>query len=155
MKVSEEFIDLLFDEIYVVKEKQNSVQFKYCGNNAARLLHVIDFDMNNDENKIESAQLKTIIEKGLLLSIDDNSIVYINDIIAHDWTDVINFFVPHKIIIWGCPAYIEKYFEIQDYEIKKQLNTYILKAEAIKEYISSNEKKQKLWVQIKKINTLV
>ena len=44
MKVSDEFINLLFDEIFVVKEKQNSVQFNYYGNNTARALHIVDFE---------------------------------------------------------------------------------------------------------------
>ena len=58
MKVSDEFINLLFDEIFVVKEKQNSVQFNYYGNNTARALHIVDFEMLGTENKDEQGKLQ-------------------------------------------------------------------------------------------------
>jgi hypothetical protein len=154
MKVSDEFMNLLFDEIFVVKEKQNSVQFNYYGNNTARTLHIVDFEMLGTENKDEQAQLRTIIEKGFLLNTDDNAIISLNNIGQHKYEDIIGFFNPQKLIVWGCQEFASKELKIKDYEIQQKGVTLILKAEPVFEYISSNAKKQQLWLQIKRMNTL-
>ena len=154
MKVSDEFINLLFDEIFVVKEKQNSVQFNYYGNNTARVLHIVDFEMLGNENKDEQAQLRTIIEKGYLLNTDDNAIISLDNIGQHNYEEIIGFFNPQKLIVWGCQEFASKEFNIKDYEIQQKGVALILKAEPIFEYISSNAKKQQLWLQIKRMNTL-
>ena len=154
MKVSDEFINLLFDEIFVVKEKQNSVQFNYYGNNTARVLHIVDFEMLGTENKDEQAQLRTIIEKGFLLNTDDNAIVSIDNIGNNSYENIMEYFNPQKLIVWGCNDFASKLLKIKDYEIQQKGITLILKAEPVFEYISSNAKKQQLWLQIKKMNTL-
>ena len=154
MKVSDEFMNLLFDEIFVVKEKQNSVQFNYYGNNTARTLHIVDFEMLGTENKDEQAQLRTIIEKGFLLNTDDNAIISLNNIGQYKYEDIIGFFNPQKLIVWGCQGFASKELKIKDYEIQQKGVTLILKAEPVFEYISSNAKKQQLWLQIKRMNTL-
>jgi hypothetical protein len=154
MKVSDEFMNLLFDEIFVVKEKQNSVQFNYYGNNTARTLHIVDFEMLGTKNKDEQAQLRTIIEKGFLLNTDDNAIISLNNIGQYKYEDIIGFFNPQKLIVWGCQEFASKELKIKDYEIQQEGVTLILKAEPVFEYISSNAKKQQLWLQIKRMNTL-
>ncbi|MCX6186812.1 MAG: hypothetical protein NTU43_07425 [Bacteroidetes bacterium] len=154
MKVSDEFMNLLFDEIFVVKEKQNSVQFNYYGNNTARVLHIVDFEMLGTESKDEQAQLRTIIEKGFLLNADDNAIVFVDNIGLHDYDDIMGFFNPQKLIVWGCNDFASKQLKIKDYEIQQKGNTLILKVEPVFEYITSNAKKQQLWLQIKRMNTL-
>ncbi len=154
MKVSDEFMNLLFDEIFVVKEKQNSVQFNYYGNNTARVLHIVDFEMLGTESKDEQAQLRTIIEKGFLLNADDNAIVFVDNIGLHDYDDIMGSFNPQKLIVWGCNDFASKQLKIKDYEIQQKGNTLILKVEPVFEYITSNAKKQQLWLQIKRMNTL-
>ncbi len=154
MKVSDEFMNLLFDEIFVVKEKQNSVQFNYYGNNTARVLHIVDFEMLGTENKDEQAQLRTIIEKGFLLNVDDNAIVSLDNIGDRNYEDIIGYFNPQKLIVWGCIDFASKELKIKDYEIQQKGITLVLKAEPVFEYISSNAKKQQLWLQIKRMNTL-
>lgn len=154
MKVSDEFINLLFDEIFVVKEKQNSVQFNYYGNNTARVLHIIDFEMLGTENNDEQSQLNTIIEKGFLLNVEDNAIISVDKIGTNSYDEIIDFFNPQKLIIWGCHDFANKVLKIKDYEIQQKGICLILKAEPVFEYISSNAKKQQLWQQIKRMNTL-
>lgn len=154
MRVSDEFINLLFDEIFVVKEKQNSVQFNYYGNNTARVLHIIDFEMLGTENKDEQAQLRTIIEKGFLLNVEDNAIISVINLGEHSYEDIMGYFNPQKLIVWGCNDFTSKQLKIKDYEIQQKGITLILKAEPVFEYISSNAKKQQLWLQIKRMNTL-
>lgn len=154
MRVSNEFINLLFDEIFVVKEKQNSVQFNYYGNNTARVLHIIDFEMLGTENKDEQAQLRTIIEKGFLLNVEDNAIISVINLGEHSYEDIMGYFNPQKLIVWGCNDFASKQLKIKDYEIQQKGITLILKAEPVFEYISSNAKKQQLWLQIKRMNTL-
>lgn len=154
MRVSNEFINLLFDEIFVVKEKQNSVQFNYYGNNTARVLHIIDFEMLGTENKDEQAQLRTIIEKGFLLNVEDNAIISVINLGEHSYEDIMGYFNPQKLIVWGCNDFTSKQLKIKDYEIQQKGITLILKAEPVFEYISSNAKKQQLWLQIKRMNTL-
>jgi hypothetical protein len=154
MKVSDEFMNLLFDEIFVVKEKQNSAQFNYYGNNTARVLHIVDFEMLENENKDEQAQIRSIIEKGFLLNVDDNAIVSIDNIGDQNYEDIIGYFNPQKLIVWGCNDFASKQLKIKDYEIQQKEITLILKAEPVFEYISSNAKKQQLWLQIKRMNNL-
>jgi hypothetical protein len=153
MKVSDEYISLLFDEFFDIKEKQNSIQFNYYGNNTARVLHLVDFDVFENSKADEFAQLKTIIEKGLLLDIEDNALLFLT--LDTGVQDMLGYFRPQKLFIWGCDDFARKHFDISDYEIKKRDATYILKAEPVFEYLQSQLKKQQLWLQIKKINSLI
>jgi hypothetical protein len=70
LKVENPYIETLFDEFYAVKEKQNSIQYKYEGNNQERFVFLIDNVLKDSEMIL----LNNIIQSGLKLKIEDQEV---------------------------------------------------------------------------------
>jgi len=144
--VSDNFVELLFDEFYLVKEKQNSKQYNYLGKNKAGLLILVDYKDIATVPEDDMKLLQNIVNAGLLLSMDDISILNIASYTERSFDDLLLFFKPERMIIWDC----EKYLQKQNIHLKKhQLTTVkgcnILKADSLAIYINDQKAKLELW----------
>ncbi|MEI7979479.1 MAG: hypothetical protein WCI53_11590 [Bacteroidota bacterium] len=150
LKVENPFIESLFDEFYAVKEKQNSIQYKYEGNNQERFVFLIDNVLKDSEMIL----LNNIIQSGLKLKIEDVAILNLSIQNGNaKISDVIISLMPLKMIVWGCDEWIKKEgWNIPLHEFANIRSTRVFKADVIEKYNADKELKLKLWnLGIKKL----
>lgn len=143
LKVENPFIEPLFDEFFAVKEKQNSIQYKYLGTNEQRFVLLIDKVLNDSEMNL----LNNIIQAGLKLNINDMAIVNMSEQEeGASISDLIITLKPLKVIIWGCNDWVKKEgWAIPMHQIAMVRSTKILKADELNNYESNKELKLQLW----------
>lgn len=143
LKVENPFIEPLFDEFFAVKEKQNSIQYKYLGTNEQRFVLLIDKVLNDSEMNL----LNNIIQAGLKLNINDMAIVNMSEQEeGASISDLIITLKPLKVIIWGCNNWVKKEgWAIPMHQIAMVRSTKILKADELNNYESNKELKLQLW----------
>lgn len=143
LKVENPFIETLFDEFYAVKEKQNSIQYKYEGNNQERFVLLIDNTLKDSEMIL----LSNIIQAGLKLNMEEVAIL---DLSKQDTnasiSDIIISLKPLKMIIWGCNTWIKKEgWEIPLHQFANIRSTHIFKADELEKYNTDKDFKLQLW----------
>lgn len=146
---------LLFDEFFDVKEKQINVDFKFRGNNTQRVLHIIENEDIVSVKNEELQLLELIIRKATLLEPDDCAILTITNKENFTSTQILEFFKPAKLFIWGSPDFLSSQFKNKAYEVSKHLHSYVLRCENLEVYMNDAQKKKMLWEQIKKLNRLI
>jgi len=137
------FIEPLFDEFFVVKEKQNSIHYKFNGTNQQRFVLLIDKTLNNSEMDL----LNNIIQAGLKLNLSEMALLNINEQEeGASISDIILSFKPLKMIIWGCDDWVKKEgWIIPSHQFAIVRSTQILKAEPLINYETNKELKMQLW----------
>lgn len=155
MSFPQEFRRLLFNEFFEVKEKQITSEFKYWGNNTARVLHVLENESVEQIPADEMSLLEQIIRKATLLEPENCALLPIGNLTQVRIQELLDTFKPAKIFIWGCEDWNTKEFQLKPYEIKKWGNAFVLKAESLFVYPSDALKKKQLWEQIKKLNKAI
>jgi DNA-directed RNA polymerase len=143
LKIENPFIEPLFDEFFAVKEKQNSIQYKYIGTNEERFVILIDKVLNDSEMNL----LNNIIQAGLKLNVSEMAIVNITEQEeGANISDLIITLKPLKLIIWGCNDWVKKEgWSIPLHQIAIVRSTKILKADELNKYESNKELKLQLW----------
>jgi DNA-directed RNA polymerase len=143
LKIENPFIEPLFDEFFAVKEKQNSIQYKYIGTNEERFVILIDKVLNDSEMNL----LNNIIQAGLKLNVSEMAIVNITEQEeGANISDLIITLKPLKLIIWGCNDWVKKEgWSIPLHQIAMVRSTKILKADELNKYESNKELKLQLW----------
>ncbi len=141
--IENSFIEPLFDEFFVVKEKQNSIQYKFSGTNQQRFVLLIDKALNNNEMDL----LNNIIQAGLKLNVNEMALLNINEQEAGaSISDVILSLKPLKMIIWGCDEWLTKEgWNIPSHQFAIVRSTQILKAEHLINYETNKDLKMQLW----------
>lgn len=143
IKVENPFVELLFDEFFGVKEKQNSIQYKYEGNNQQRFVLLVDKALTDTELNL----LNNIIQAGLKLDLKEMALVNITE--QPDGASISNLIVnlkPLKMIVWGCNTWMEKEkWNMQLHQIANIRSTQLLKADELMVYETDKEKKLQLW----------
>ncbi len=143
LKVENPFIETLFDEFFAVKEKQNSIQYKFTGTNEQRFVLLIDKVLNNNEMNL----LNNIIQAGLKLNLEEMALLNMNQ--QDEGACISNLIIglkPLKIIVWGCNEWIKKEgWDIPLHQIANVRSTKILKADELICYENNKELKLQLW----------
>lgn len=143
IKVENPFVELLFDEFFGVKEKQNSIQYKYEGNNQQRFVLLVDKALTDTELNL----LNNIIQAGLKLDLKEMALVNISE--QPDGASISNLIVnlkPLKMIVWGCNEWLEKEkWNMQLHQIANIRSTQLLKADELMVYETNKEQKLQLW----------
>lgn len=137
------FIEPLFDEFFVVKEKQNSIEYKFSGTNQQRFVLLIDKALNTNEMDL----LSNIIQAGLKLNMNEMALLNINEQNeGASISDIILSFKPLKMIIWGCDDWVKKEgWIIPAHQFAIVRSTQILKAEHLINYETNKDLKLQLW----------
>jgi hypothetical protein len=143
LKVENPFIETLFDEFFAVKEKQNSIQYKFTGTNEQRFVLLIDKVLNDNEMNL----LNNIIQAGLKLNLEEMALLNMNQ--QDEGASISNLIIglkPLKIIVWGCNDWIKKEgLDIPQHQIANVRSTKILKADELISYENNKELKLQLW----------
>ena len=143
LKVENPFIETLFDEFFAVKEKQNSIQYKFTGTNEQRFVLLIDKALNDNEMNL----LNNIIQAGLKLNLEEMALLNLNE--QEEGASISNLIIglkPLKIIVWGCNEWIKKEgWDIPLHQIANVRSTKILKADALISYENNKDLKLQLW----------
>lgn len=150
--LSPDFASLLFDELYVVKEKDFSKEFKFLGSNKLKLL--IIFNEPNDGSKAGDAVnfIRTVIEKGLKKNPDDAAIININEYPDATLAELISFTSAQNCIIWGAQSWIkQQQISSSVHATGNFLGTDCLFAEEPLVYLQNNDSKTKLWAALQKM----
>lgn len=143
LKIENPFIEPLFDEFFAVKEKQNSIQYKFKGTNEQRFVLLIDKALNDNEMNL----LSNIIQAGLKLNLSEMALLNMSEQDAGaSVSDIIINLKPLKIIMWGCQDWIKKEgWAIGLHQIANVRSTKILKAEELINYENNKDLKMQLW----------
>jgi hypothetical protein len=143
LKVENPFIETLFDEFYAVKEKQNSIQYKFTGTNEQRFVLLIDKVLNDNEMNL----LNNIIQAGLKLNLEEMALLNMSQ--QEEGASISNLIIelkPLKIIVWGCNEWIKKEgWDISLHQIANVRSTKILKADELISYENNKDLKLQLW----------
>jgi hypothetical protein len=143
IKVENEFIELLFDEFFGVKEKQNSIQYKYTGNNQQRFVLLVDKALSDSELNL----LNNIIQSGLKLELAEMALLNIAE--QPEGASISNIIIglkPLKMIVWGCNEWLKKEkWELQTHQIANIRSTQMLKADELSVYETNKDLKLQLW----------
>lgn len=143
---------MLFDELYLVKEKDFSKQYQHLGSNKTKLLHVMDIPTAGWETSADVQFVKTVTEKGLKINPDDAIILNLQTCPTDTLIDLLNYFEPMYILFWGCNDWLNKQqVKAGLYEIYliKGVNSLFSNDAAT---VSADAKlKAKLWAQLQKL----
>ncbi len=143
IKVENEFIELLFDEFFGVKEKQNSIQYKYSGNNQQRFVLLVDKALSDSELNL----LNNIIQSGLKLELAEMALLNMAE--QPEGASISNIIIglkPLKMIVWGCNEWLKKEkWELQTHQIANIRSTQMLKADELSVYETNKDLKLQLW----------
>lgn len=105
---------LLFDEIYVVKEKDFSIQINYLGSNHPKVLHAVYVSESEFNNQIDF--IYSVTEKGLKINRNDVAIVNLMSQPAIKMQNLADYFSCNYIIFWGCQDWLKQQnLPIQNY----------------------------------------
>lgn len=143
IKVENEFIELLFDEFFGVKEKQNSIQYKYSGNNQQRFVLLVDKALSDSELNL----LNNIIQSGLKLELAEMALLNMAEQPeGASISSIILELKPLKMIVWGCNEWLKKEkWELQTHQIANIRSTQMLKADELSVYETNKDIKLQLW----------
>jgi hypothetical protein len=146
LQMSDEYILPLFNEIYVVKERDFSIEYHPLGQGKQKLLLLVSSHSEEFLENNEMQLLNTIIEKGLRRTLDDVWIVNINRFPDPTLNHIWDYFQPSQVIIWGCADWIKK----QDISSAIHQPAYIngsevLFANSLNSYLTDTSAKGKLW----------
>jgi hypothetical protein len=143
IKVENEFIELLFDEFFGVKEKQNSIQYKYSGNNQQRFVLLVDKALSDSELNL----LNNIIQSGLKLELAEMALLNMAE--QPEGASISNIIIglkPLKMIVWGCNEWLKKEkWELQTHQMANIRSTQMLKADELSVYETNKDLKLQLW----------
>lgn len=145
-KVDYEFVEMLFDEFYCVKEKQNIKQYKYEGGNKLGFVFVFDSSPKTQLQEAEMSLLLNIISSGLKITINDIALVNIAQNENAKLIEIILSMKPLKMIVWGCDDLVKNEgWNLDNNQIVNIGNTQLLKAETLAEYTQNQQAKSALW----------
>jgi len=98
-------VSMLFDEIYLVKEKDFSIQINHLGSNNAKVLHCI-YLQKNDANFNKTVEfIYTVSQKGIKINREDLAIINLADYNNLTINNLHNYFMCNYIIFWDCAAW--------------------------------------------------
>lgn len=151
-QISEDFILPLFNEIFVVKERDFSIEYKPLGEGRQKLLMLVESVNSDFGTETELQLLTTIIEKGLRKTLDDVWVVNHLKFPQEGLDTLLEFFQPVQVIIWGCPQLMKK--SALSLEIHRQITlggVDALLASPLISYLSDNAAKAKLWAALQRM----
>lgn len=145
-QVNYEFVEMLFDEFYCVKEKQNIKQYKYEGSNKLRFVFVFDSSPETQLHEAEMSLLMNIISSGLKIKLEDIALVNIAQNENAKLSDIILSMKPLKMIVWGCDELVKnEEWKMENNQIANIRSTQLLKAATLTEYTQNQQAKSALW----------
>jgi hypothetical protein len=151
-QISDDFILPLFDEIFVVKERDFSIQYNPLGMGKQKLLMLVSSDSEEFLPAVEMQLLQTIIEKGLRKTLDDVWIVNLKRFPEPTLNVLWEYFQPMQVIAWGVKSWLKE----QDVPLDIHRQGYnkgaeMLVADDLTVYLNDQVLKGKLWMALQRM----
>jgi hypothetical protein len=152
LQISDGFILPLFDEIFVVKERDFSIEYQPLGQGKQKLLMLVSSSSAEFLDSEDLKLLQTIVDKGLRKQMDDVWVVNIDRFPKASIELIWEFYKPMQVIIWGCQDWIKK----QSYQTELHKQAYlngaeVLQANSLSSYITDPAGKAKLWTSLQRM----
>lgn len=151
-ELAEDFILPLFDEIFVVKERDFSIEYNPLGSGLKKLLVLVSSTSEEYLVQEELLLLQTILEKGLRHTLNDVWIVNLERFPSKDQEALWDYFQPTRVLVWGCDAWLK------GKGIKANLHQFIyfkgvelLVAGELKTYLTDTTAKARLWAGLQRM----
>ncbi|MCG9879568.1 MAG: hypothetical protein MH472_03125 [Bacteroidia bacterium] len=151
-QIADDFILPLFDEIFVVKERDFSIEYQPLGSGLQKLLLIVDSSTHDFLPENEMQLLQTIVDKGLRKKMEDVWVVNLQKFPQATIERMWDFFEPAQVIVWGCDAWLDS--QRMSIPAHKQLYVHgaeLLKANTLSSYITDAAAKGKLWVALQRM----
>jgi hypothetical protein len=152
LQIADDFILPLFDEIFVVKERDFSIEYNPLGSGLQKLLLIVDCDTHEFLPEVEMQLLQTIVDKGLRKTMDDVWIVNIQKFPQVSLERMWGFFQPNQAIVWGAQAWMKQ--QLAPVDMHKQVYIHgveLLQANKIADYVTDASAKGKLWLALQRM----
>lgn len=151
-QISDGFILPLFDEIFVVKERDFSIQYHPLGEGRQKLLMLVSSTSEEFLPNTDLQLLQTIIEKGLRKQLQDVWVVNIERFPNATMQNLWDYFQPQQVIIWGC----KKWATEQGIQMEVHRQAYVnaaelLMANELNSYQTDQVSKSKLWMALQRM----
>ncbi len=152
LQIADNFLAPLFDEIFDVKEKDFSIHYNTLGDGIQKLLLIIDTEGIDYLMDAEMNLLKSIIEKGLRKQFSDIWLLNINTCKEADLQELIEYFKPFQVIVWGCDAWLKRQeIKVEPHQQIVLRSVDILKVNSLDTYLNDTHMKEKLWFALQKM----
>jgi hypothetical protein len=152
LDISDSFLSPLFEEIFVVKERDFSIEYNSLGAGHQKILMLVNTKSADYLESEELLFLKTIIEKGLRRSFDDVWVVNLDRFPSKNLEDICNHFQPTQLIAWG----LDQWLGSQGVNLAVHKNglvngVEIIQALSLTAYKTEPAQKARLWATLQKV----
>lgn len=152
LDIADSFLFPLFGEIFVVKEKDFSIQYHPMGEGKQKLLMLVNSKTAEFLENEEHLLLKTIVEKGLRKQMEDVWVVNLNNFPQQKLESLFNHFEPTQMIVWGLDSWMgSQGLNLGVHRQGLLLGVEILQALPLNQYIAEPAQKPKLWSAMQKM----
>lgn len=150
--IDDSFLAPLFGEIFVVKERDFSIEYNPMGEGKHKLLMLVNTKEVEYLLDDELNLLKTIVEKGLRRSLDDVWIVNFDKFPVKSLSALLSHFEPSHIILWGLETWIgSQGCNVPVHKSSLFEGVEILQALPLRQYLTEPSQKVKLWAALQKL----
>jgi hypothetical protein len=152
LQIADDFILPLFDEIFVVKERDFSIEYQPLGSGLQKLLLIVDSAQVDFLPETEMQLLQTIVDKGLRKTMNDVWVVNVQKFPQASLERIWEYFEPNQVIVWGCQAWMKS--QQAPIEIHKQVylnGAELLQANTLSAYLTDAPSKAKLWAALQRM----
>ncbi len=151
-QISDDFILPLFDEIFVVKERDFSIDYNPLGSGLQKLLFIVDTPEHEFLPENDMQFLQTIVDKGLRKSMKDVWVINVQKFPDPSLARIWEFFQPAQVIVWGCQSWMST--QQLNIELHKQVyvsGSELLQANTLSSYVTDAQSKAKLWLALQRM----
>ena len=151
-QISDDFILPLFNDIFVVKERDFSIDYRPLGAGEQKLLLLVSSASEEFLPTTEMQLLETIVDKGLKKEMNDVWVVNIDRFPNAQISTIWSHFQPAQVIIWGCSSWIQTQGISADMHKQGYVEgAEILIAGTLASYLTDNQAKAKLWMALQRM----
>jgi hypothetical protein len=151
-EIDDSFLAPLFGEIFVVKERDFSIEYNPMGVGRQKLLMLVNSKTTEFLETEELKLLQTIVEKGLRKTMEDVWVVNFENFPDKNLSPLIGHFEPSHIIVWGLDSWMgSQGINVQIHKSTLFEGVEILQALPLSQYITEPAQKPKLWLAMQKL----
>lgn len=151
-QIADDFILPLFDEIFVVKERDFSIEYQPLGAGLQKLLLIVDSSGHEFLPENELQFLQTIVDKGLRKNMNDAWVVNVQKFPQATLPRIWDFFQPTQVIVWGCQDWMKQQQAPIDIHRQVYVNgAELLQANSLASYLTDAAAKGKLWLALQRM----
>jgi hypothetical protein len=151
-EIDDSFLAPLFGEIFVVKERDFSIEYNPMGEGRQKLLMLVNSKTTEFLETDELKLLQTIVEKGLRRTMEDVWVVNYDRFPDKNLTSMLGYFEPTHIIVWGLDTWIgAQGCNVHVHKSALFEGVEILQALPLGQYILEPAQKPKLWAAMQKL----